>query len=364
MRILHLGFEDPRKPGAGGCAKRSHSINRRLADRHDITVLTCTYTGAQPGELDGVQYIPVGVGTGRLAAVSYWAAVVPQVQRRAADLVVEEFNPPFGPGFAPLYTRTPVVASVGWLFADAMQNKYHLPFVAVQQRGLHLYHDFITVTQGMADQLEAQLPGARCRYVPNGLDDSDFIGSSEPGADIVLLGRLDMGQKGLDLALDVVAGMSDTPGRLLIAGDGRDRGAIARQIAARGLHSRVTLLGAVHGQEKLELLRRARVLLMPSRYETFGIVALEAFAAGCPVVGFEIPGLREVAVGPAACLVPVGDTAALRQALSDWWCNPEAAKLAGSHGPVIARRYRWDEIAVAQEAAYLEVLQQSHRKAA
>jgi glycosyltransferase involved in cell wall biosynthesis len=117
----------------------------------------------------------------------------------------------------------------------------------------------------------------------------------------------------------------------------------------------VELVGRVEGVAKTDLLRRSRVLLMPSRHETFGIVALEAFAAGCPVVGFNIAGLREVATGPAACLVAPGDEEALRRALEEWWRDPELAREAGSKGPALARRYRWDEIALQQEAVYRKV---------
>lgn len=364
MKILHLGFEDPRKPDAGGCAKRSHSINRRLASRHDITVLTSVYPGARAGVLEGVRYVPVGFGRGRAAALSYWMAVVPHVRRTAADIVVEEFNPPFGPGFAPVYSPAPVVGSVGWLFADAMQRKYHLPFTVVEKRGLRLYHDLITVTHDMATRLEAELPHARCWPVPNGLDESDFAPRGIVGEDIAFLGRLDVCQKGIDLALEAVAAIPDAPGRLLIAGEGRDRGSVEAKIRSLGLRSRVKLLGALHGADKRELLRCARVVLMPSRYETFGMVALEAFAVGCPVVGFDIPGLREVATCRAARLVPSGNVEALSAALGHWWRDADAAASAGAHGPAHAQRFRWDELAGAQEAVYLQVVTQQARMVA
>lgn len=357
MRILHLGFEDPRQPGAGGGSWRAHNINRRLASRHQITVLTHRYRGARPGTLDGVRYVPVGVGSGRVAALTYWPAVIPHVRHGDFDLLVEEFGPPAGSGFAPLYSPAPVVGSVQWLFADAMQRKYRLPFYRVQQSSLHLYRDLITMTSGMAETLEQDVSGLRCWPVPNGLNEQDFVPRGDDSGDVVLLGRLDIDQKGIDIALRVVAAMGEVPGRLILAGDGPDRDRIERMIDALGLRGRVELVGRVEGVAKTDLLRRSRVLLMPSRHETFGIVALEAFAAGCPVVGFNIAGLREVATGPAACLVAPGDEEALRTALEEWWRNPQLARDAGSKGPALARRYRWDEIALQQEAVYRQVAQ-------
>jgi glycogen(starch) synthase len=364
MNILHLGFEDPRQPGAGGGSWRAHNINRRLANRHQITVLAHRYPGAQAGRYDGVLYVPVGIGTGRMAALTYWTAVERYARRMSYDVLIEEFGPPVGSGFAPLFARAPVIGSVQWLFADAMQHKYHLPFLAVQQRALHLYRDLITMTAEMADKLGAEIPGLLTHHVPNGLNDEDFVPHENDSGDIVLLGRLDVQQKGLDLALQAVAALPNAPGRLLIAGDGPDRPLVERQIAALGLQSRVMLIGRVEGDAKRELLRRARVLLMPSRHETFGIVALEAFAAGCPVVAFDIPGLREVAVGPAARLVKPYDLPALATALREWWFDDGAARAAGSHGPTIARRYSWDAIALRQEAVYREVVAGRERVAA
>lgn len=64
-RILHLGFEDPAMPGAGGGSVRTHAINRRLAATADITVLTTRYPGCRDRIQDDVRYIHIGVGTGR-----------------------------------------------------------------------------------------------------------------------------------------------------------------------------------------------------------------------------------------------------------------------------------------------------------
>jgi O-antigen/teichoic acid export membrane protein len=104
LRILHLGFEDRRTPGDGDRASRTHELNKRLAERHDLTVLTTRYPGFADGVVDGVRYIHVGVGTGptRLRRILGYAAVLPYTMRRHverldADLVVEDFFAPASP---------------------------------------------------------------------------------------------------------------------------------------------------------------------------------------------------------------------------------------------------------------------------
>ena len=352
MRILHLGFQDPRMPGAGGGPVRTRNINRRLAARHEITVLTHSFPGATSEVLDNVRYIPVGIGGGRLGALSYFAAAIPYAARPGWDLVVEEFAPPIGSGFAPLYARTAVVGSVQWLFADSMERKYHVPLVPMQRWALHLYSDLIVLTNHMKQQIEAEAPGARCWHIPNGLGEESFAPRGEDRGDIVMLGRLDIDHKGIDLALEAVASIPQAPGRLLIAGEGPDRAEIERMIRGRGLGSRVALLGQVEGRAKVDLLRHARALLMPSRHEAFAFVPLEALAAGCPVIAFDLPGVREVDAGDAIALVPPYDARALRDALAAWWLHPDAAARAARSGPEIVRRYRWDCLARQQEAVY------------
>lgn len=352
MRILHLGFEDPRQPHAGGGSRRVHQINRRLTGRHEITVLTHRFPGGQSGRFDGVRYVQVGIGSGRVAATTYWAAVIPHARADRYDLVVEEFGPPIGAGFAPLYCSAPVVGSVQWLFGDAMAHKYHLPFGFAQHHALRAYHHLITMTNDMSSHLMNEHPGVQCWPVPNGLAEEDFVPRQPDSGNIVFLGRLDIEQKGLDIALDVMAGLRDAPGRLLVAGDGPDRARLEHLITKRELGSKVELLGYLDGEAKRHLLQSARALLLPSRHETFGMAALEALAAGCPVVGFDIPGLREVAVSPAAELVPAFDVRALRETVARWWFNRGCAEAAGAHGPAVARRYHWDQIALEQERVY------------
>jgi glycosyltransferase involved in cell wall biosynthesis len=105
--------------------------------------------------------------------------------------------------------------------------------------------------------------------------------------------------------------------RLTIAGDGPERARLERQIAALNIQESVELTGNQSSRQLAEVLNRHRILVVPSRWpEPFGIVALEAIACGCIVVGSREGGLAE-AIGPCGLTFPNGDERALANVLAE-----------------------------------------------
>jgi glycosyltransferase involved in cell wall biosynthesis len=95
---------------------------------------------------------------------------------------------------------------------------------------------------------------------------------------------------------------------LLVAGDGPYLAELREQVRARRLADWFDFRGRVPNREVPLLYRAADVYLMPSREEGFPHVLLEAMAAGCPFVGFDVGGVRDLVSGEQlACIVPAGD---------------------------------------------------------
>src|SRR5690606_37061373 len=107
-------------------------------------------------------------------------------------------------------------------------------------------------------------------------------------------------QKGLDVLLEAMAILARERAalRLRMAGRGRDLERVRSTARSLGIERNVDLLGAVDDQQRMRLLSEARLLLMPSRLEGFGMVAAEAMAAGVPVVGTTAGSLPEVVDPP------------------------------------------------------------------
>ena len=365
LKILHLAFEDRLRPGSGGGGIRTWEINRRLASRHDITVVTTRYPGARRRTVDGVTYRPLGLSLGYYGSIITYHLSVPLfLIGHRADLVVEDFAAPMSSVLVPLWTRDPTVAVVQWLFAEETSKQYKVPFFLVERLGVKVQRRFISVSRYIAGRLMAINPDAHVdviyagvdppRTAPRGGEVPAFPELIEPRPTALFLGRLQMEAKGLDLLLRGWAALppAQRP-RLVIAGDGNDADRVRRAVDAAGLHDDVVLVGRVDGERKWQLLRSAGVLVVPSRFETFGLVAAEALAVGTPVVSFDLPSLCEV-VGPSAGIqVPAFDADALAAATRQVLGNPGLRASMVAAAEVRGRLFDWDAAAAAQEEAYL-----------
>ena len=369
MRILHLGFEDHRRPGSGGGSLRNHEVNRRLASRgHEVEVLTARYAGARPRDEDGVRYRPIGLGLEYFTSLIAYQALLPGVvlaagaHRLRPDLLVEEFAPPCSTLGLGRLTSIPTVGSVQGYFADEKARQYRLPrsaLVGVQRWGTRGHMHLIAASHDLAARLKEDAPSAEVSIIPLGVAHEQIAGSLErPPApaprQIVYLGRMETSQKGLDLLISACEGLLSTEdARLVLAGDGHDARAVRALAAASPEGERIDFVGRVDGDEKWRLLAASQICVMPSRYETFGLVALEALACGTPVVGFDIESLQETVGRGTAVLVPPFEVDALREALRALLRDPGTCAAMGARGRHHAAGYSWDSVTAAQEQVYL-----------
>jgi glycogen(starch) synthase len=356
-RVLHLGFEDPLRPGAGGASMRTHEISRRLAQEFEITIVCASYAGARPRTQDGVRYVHVGLPLGYFGSLlSYFAALPWALWRYDSELVVEDFAAPFSSAAIGYLSRRPVLGVAQWLFASDKTRQYHLPFHVVEQIGLRSHRRIIAVSEGMADAVRTRNPMATVTVIPAGLPDEAFEDWAGPRRDILYLGRLEMYGKGLDLLLYAFAKIADqVPQGLVIAGDGPDRHALEALASALGLRDRVRFVGWIPRDERFKWLSGADFIVMPSLYESFGLVAAEALAVNTPVVAFDIPCLREIVGTDVGAVVPKGDVDALAKAMWEMSVDPDRRATLGAAGRAKVAHLNWDVAAEAQGAIYREM---------
>jgi glycosyltransferase involved in cell wall biosynthesis len=161
------------------------------------------------------------------------------------------------------------------------------------------------------------VPAGRLHELPHYLPESSFAERSRAGeGSYALVASRLAEEKGIDVAIEAAA-RSGVP--LRVAGEGAAAGRLAE--LARGLRAPVDFLGRVERGELDALLAGAGALLMPSRYDEFSpFAALEAMAAGVPVLASRLGGLPEL-VGPERCGEP-NDPDGLAGRLRELWEEP------------------------------------------
>jgi len=174
--------------------------------------------------------------------------------------------------------------------------------------------------------------GKRVSTVLNGARLFSFIADrpfASTGLTVVSLGSLTT-QKGFDTGLRAVSLAADMVGRYVVLGEGPERDSLERKAKHLGIADRLEFQG---WQEHIEpWLHEADVMLIPSRWEGFGLVAIEALSTGLPVVASNVAGLNEVLRDCAAAfLVEPDDPAAMAEAIRSYAASKASHKrlLAG-----------------------------------
>ena len=205
--------------------------------------------------------------------------------------------------------------------------------------------------------------------IPNGID-SDDLGAVEDlehlrarfaGVDermLLLVGRL-VYEKGFQLALAALPGLLERlPDlRFVVAGSGPHETALRAQARDLGLLDRVTFIGWIGDDLLHSLYRIADLCVVPSIYEPFGLVALEAMACGCPCIVADTGGLREVVPHDAVGLrFRASDPSSLAEmverVLSDDALRGRLVAEASEH----VLGFDWSEIAEATAAVYRSLI--------
>jgi glycosyltransferase involved in cell wall biosynthesis len=215
------------------------------------------------------------------------------------------------------------------------------------------------------------LPAARVAVVPYGIDLAPYqspppraearqaLGLPAEGLIIGTVGRLEI-QKGHDILLRGAADLrrEGVEARLVLVGDGRERGALERLAAGLGLGAAVHFLGT---RRDLPLVLAALDLFaFPSRWEGTPLALIAAMAAGLPVVATPVGGVPSVLTeGATGRMVPVEDVPALTAALRDLVRDPAAARRLGGAGRAHVMAHCSATAMVRQlEALYLALAEQ------
>ncbi len=249
------------------------------------------------------------------------------------------------------------------LLGKPLVYNIHLPqaFIAyriLEKLGL-VDADLILVnSRAIAHELNTyDLPLRRVEVVPNGVDLETFQPAGDWPADdgyVLFVGRL-VAQKGVTFLLEalsvVLQRCPDT--RLIVVGDGELDLFLKRITRYLGIPHRVRFLDWTTGPDLVALYQRAKFVVVPSYYEPFGIVALEAMACARPVIASRTGGLAEiVSDGVNGFLVEVGNHLQLAQRMVNLIQDGERRHAMGQAARARAGEFSWDRAAAQTLALY------------
>ncbi|MDN5361015.1 MAG: hypothetical protein PWP70_62 [Moorella sp. (in: firmicutes)] len=392
MRILMLSWEYPPQ-SVGGLARHVEDLAISLAEaHHDVHVLTI----GRPGE--AAESRENGLTVHRVEAYPIhtpdflvWVLQLNARFLEEAMILMRRYGP-----FQIIHAHDWLVAFTG----RAMKHAYHLPLIATihateagRNHGLHndlqryinsvewwlTYEAWrvIVCSQHMRQEVQGlfQLPADKITIIPNGVYSKKFRAGivdpkirqryAAPNEKILFfVGRLVI-EKGVQVLLEamprILAACSEA--KLVIAGRGPMEGQLQNRARELGVAHKVCFAGYIDDRTRNQLYRAARVAVFPSLYEPFGIVALEAMAAGTPVVASETGGLAEIIThgvdGMRAYPGNVGSLADnILAVLGD---DALAERLRANGHRLVTEVYDWENIARRTVDVYREVYNQYRR---
>lgn len=241
-----------------------------------------------------------------------------------------------------------------------------MPMGYLESRAYRFAEHVIAVSPSTAASLMADsgVSKSKLSVIPPGVDTTWLNpGGDEPRTTILFVGRL-VPSKGVQYFVAMFRRLAAEYPDLdaEICGDGVLLHAALG--AAERFKGRLRVLGRVTDEELLAAYRRAKLLIMPSRYEGLGLTAVEAMACGTPVVGTEVAGLKDLA-DSGVTLVPRDDQPRLRQAVQALLNHDARWRELSLQGlEAVRQTYSWEAVRPRIAEIYRSVLPSSSTQAA
>ncbi|NLW10123.1 MAG: glycosyltransferase family 4 protein [Firmicutes bacterium] len=390
MKILILSWEFPPRV-VGGIAAHVYDLSLALVkEGQEVHVLTAGLPGVpEEEEIGGIMVHRVA--NNNPEAFDFISGVL-QLNLNLVEKAVSLGRE--GNGFQIIHSHDWVTAYAGKL----LKHAWRLPLVATvhatewgRNNGLHTplqryisdvewwltYEGWkvICCSRYMWDELQRifQLPPDKLRVIPNGVYPERFRRlAGDPAAVrgrfaapdekiVFFVGRL-VREKGLDHLLEAAARVLARFPRVkfVIAGKGPYESRLKESARNLGIYHKVYFCGYLDDETRNALFRLADVAVFPSLYEPFGIVALEAMAAGTPVVVSDTGGLGEVVRhGENGLKAAPGDTSSLAANILRLLNHPEEGEvLRNLAAREVEEVYNWGKIARQTLEVYEEVWQE------
>lgn len=208
--------------------------------------------------------------------------------------------------------------------------------ITSRARGMNLFqwvHHWIAISSAQKkEHVEMGIPADRISIVPHFFESKGEVPDYPDQGDVLFVGRLSA-EKGVDRLLMAWEAIQDCGRTLWIVGDGPERGRLEEMVRSRSLRS-VCFTGFLEQEAMASIWGKAACSIVPSIWkEPFGMVVLESWAKGRPVIAHRIGALEEiVSDGTDGLLVPVDEPGSLAEAILSLLKNPARGQAMGHAG--------------------------------
>lgn len=363
MYIGHITYDDVKNPWCGGGgAKRVFEVDRRLAKRHKIKVFTGKFPDCSDEIIDSVEFKRIGFGFNYIISRITFSMFIPfYILKEKFDIVVNEFSA-YSPSFFFSRKQKNIIA-IHHLVGKSPIKKYKLIgiFPYFFEKIIGIFYDYIiTVSPSVTDIVKKKYKKNKIfRLIYNGVNNDLFSVIPREEDYIAFLGRIDMYMKGLDVLFEAFSKLKNKSVKLKFAGNGKKKDFnMLKTLAEKlGINHRIEFLGRISEEEKKDFLGKSLFVVMPSRFEGWGISAIESSACGKPVIGTNIPGLKDAIIhNETGILIESENSDILAIEMEKLLINKDERNRLGNNGRVWAKKFDWDRIAEEHEKFYLEVL--------
>ncbi len=387
MRLLFCNYEYPPLGGGGGVVNAA--LARELARSHAVTVLTSrAFDLPEESIEEGVRVLRVPVLFRRARAAASLPSLAAYVaigswrgrelvRRGRFDVINTHFALPSGPVGQYLARRAgiPNVLSVhgGDLYdpSKKLSAHRHAALRACVRRIARAADAVVAQSRNTADNLRRwYAPEIEPEIIPLGIERPPAVARDRAAhgfrdEDVVLatVGRL-VARKAVEQLLEVVAALGDSRVRLAVVGSGPELPALEARAAALGVTGQVRFAGEVDDREKHGILASADVYVSTSQHEGFGLVFLEAMAAGLPIVCYDHGGQRDfLEDGRTGFVLALNDLDGFVGRCRELLASPERRQAIGDRNRELAEQFFIGRCARRYEALFERVVRQAGRAA-
>lgn len=350
-------------PHYGGIEHRMHDTSKLLAERgHDVTILTGQLPGTpEEEESNGYKILRLRSRLINIYNPPFISSkgVLEAIQSMDPDIVNYNYR------WAPSYNKDlkrydgKKVFTYHNMWGEGIGFQATLSEINDNffRKILETFDHIICVSDFVKNDLVRRgIDPLTLTTVPTCLNSFPEMTQTE-GDYILSLGRL-VKTKGLS---DLIEAMRYVDEKLIICGTGPEEKHLRKLIEKNDLSDKIEMKGWVSEEEKIDLMSKCKLFVMPSLFESFGLAALELMSFGRPIVCTDVNGLPDT-VGDGGIITKTKDPKGLADAINDLLQNKEKRIELGKNARVQAEKYNWPENITKIEDVYRNVIDGVYRR--